>query len=256
MEILDVWRALAILPVVAFHFLVRYRPAYDASTPDLVHLHGAYVSAFEIGRYGVQLFFIISGVVIAMTLSRSSGPAEFAFRRFSRLMPAYLVATIVTFAIVHLMGPHELQVNALDLALAWAKPILDFGYPGVDGAAWSLRIEVEFYIGAGALYYFMGRRAWVGTIVVALLGDVIFPFSPRTVDVLLPSHLCFFMAGVAAWLGLVEGRRVAGAMTGFVALATFAMRLGACLCNADGALGVALLRLGAHASCTSHAVAL
>src|SRR5258706_3339002 len=44
------------------------------------------------GFYAVQLFFIISGFVISLTLEKSNSWRDFAFSRLSRLYPAYWAA--------------------------------------------------------------------------------------------------------------------------------------------------------------------
>jgi peptidoglycan/LPS O-acetylase OafA/YrhL len=53
------------------------------------------------GEFGVQLFFVISGFVIAMTLERCKTPREFVVRRYARLGPAMLLSGMITFAAMH-----------------------------------------------------------------------------------------------------------------------------------------------------------
>ena len=42
------------------------------------------------GHFGVELFFIISGFVILMTIERLKTVRDFAIARVTRLMPAFL----------------------------------------------------------------------------------------------------------------------------------------------------------------------
>lgn len=79
-EQIDVLRGLAALTVVFSH----YFPFWDRYVEDiLVIVPGAY------GFYAVKLFFVISGMVIFMTLDKCNSVADFAVLRFSRLYPAY-----------------------------------------------------------------------------------------------------------------------------------------------------------------------
>jgi peptidoglycan/LPS O-acetylase OafA/YrhL len=53
------------------------------------------------GYLGVNLFFVISGFVIFMTLDRTLVPLDFVISRTSRLFPAYWAAIIITMVITH-----------------------------------------------------------------------------------------------------------------------------------------------------------
>ena len=86
---LDGMRGLAILLVIVFHFFQRfpeYYPYGDEILPLASH-----------GYLGVHLFFIISGFVIALTLSKKPTLLQFAVGRFVRLWPAMLVCSTLTF---------------------------------------------------------------------------------------------------------------------------------------------------------------
>jgi peptidoglycan/LPS O-acetylase OafA/YrhL len=80
----------AILLVFFFHAFVRW--------PDLVPYGHAYSNIFQYGLFGVRLFFMISGFVILLTLEKRTGFVDFMLRRWLRLFPAMLIASIVLFA--------------------------------------------------------------------------------------------------------------------------------------------------------------
>jgi peptidoglycan/LPS O-acetylase OafA/YrhL len=85
---LDGLRGIAIALVVLFHAFSRW-PAFVGSQ----YADGWLAQ----GCMGVQLFFLISGYVIFMSLERSAGLADFAKRRWLRLFPAMLLATAVVY---------------------------------------------------------------------------------------------------------------------------------------------------------------
>jgi peptidoglycan/LPS O-acetylase OafA/YrhL len=141
---IDALRGLAALAVVLFHYTTRLTDLFGANPPPTF--------SFPDGHYGVNLFFIISGFVIFMTLEKTSRPMDFVISRFSRLFPAYWVAIFLTFAITHLL---DLPVRVVSLGNAFANLIMIhhvFGVPHVDGVYWTLEVELLFYCGMFSLY--------------------------------------------------------------------------------------------------------
>ena len=72
-----------ILGGTAIH-IYQDNPSYVAAVAGMWHF----------GRYGVELFFAISGFVILPSVLRYA-PVEFALRRFLRLYPLFLVLTLL-----------------------------------------------------------------------------------------------------------------------------------------------------------------
>lgn len=141
---IDALRGLAALAVVLFHYTTRYVELYGGSaTPSL---------AAPQGHYGVNLFFIISGFVIFLTLARTARPMDFVVSRFSRLFPAYWVAVVVTFGVTRAWGLAGKEVTALQ-GLANLTMVHNLaGIPHVDGVYWTLEVELIFYAGMLALF--------------------------------------------------------------------------------------------------------
>lgn len=162
---LDGFRALAVVMVVAFHYLADL-----AMQPEMTHLYpfgDAYVALplVRFGNLGVQLFFIVSGFVIAMTLEVSRTPAEFALKRFARLFPSMLLCTLLTFAALTWLPHPTWRVTAIDLlpGLTFVSEHvwsvwLDRPVSIVDGVYWTLFVEMKFYVLAAALF-FVVRKA-------------------------------------------------------------------------------------------------
>jgi len=99
---------------------------------------------FAIGASGVDLFFIISGFVILMTLERTRDWRDFAIGRFSRLYPAYWACvSLAALAALPRMGSEKLAGNfAANLTMFQ----LYLGAPDLDGSYWTLSIEMLFYL--------------------------------------------------------------------------------------------------------------
>jgi peptidoglycan/LPS O-acetylase OafA/YrhL len=137
---IDSLRGIAAMLVVLFHYTTRY---------DELFQHTA-APAFAVpwGHLGVNLFFMISGFVIFMTLERTSHSMDFVVSRFSRLYPAFWAAVIVTFALTHWLGlPGKLV--GLPTALLNMTMLHSFlNVTSVDGVYWTLEVELIFYFWA------------------------------------------------------------------------------------------------------------
>lgn len=151
---LDALRGLAAFGVVLFHYL----PYYDKLFGHSFELPQLLTDTLLFGRYGVHLFFILSGFVIFMTLERTRNATWFGLARGVRLMPALWAGIALTFISVHLLGPAERAVS-LETALLNTTLLHEYlGAEHVDGAYWSLVIEVTFYSWMALLFYTL--RGW------------------------------------------------------------------------------------------------
>lgn len=136
---LDALRGIAAFAVVVFHYLTHYDQVY--------HHPGGAPFQFVVGKYGVQLFFMISGFVIFMTISKTRKSMDFVVSRFSRLYPAYWTAIALTTITLFFwplpdqsaLGSWALLAN-MTMLEAWAN------VPYVDGAYWTLTVELLFYV--------------------------------------------------------------------------------------------------------------
>jgi len=126
-----------------------------------------------VGHLGVSMFFVVSGFVIAFSLERSVSALDFAARRLLRLWPTLLICGTLTYAATALLGPPELIRSPVEYAvsLAFLPPEHvgnALGLPGLewlDGAYWSLWVEVRFYGVVAILFWLCRRRfllAWTG----------------------------------------------------------------------------------------------
>lgn len=192
---LDALRGIAALMVMLYHYTVQYQ-----------ELAGRPAAAFSLpaGRYGVYLFFVISGFVIFLTLNRTKSFWDFVVSRFARLYPAYWTCIGVTFAVLLLLPMPGLNVSAGDAA--WNLTMLQYWLqkPTVDGVYWTLSVELMFYSFVSVLYL-TGRlrhveswtAVWLGVIFAAhwlMRSGFTIPSMVRTTLLLEYGH--FFFTGV------------------------------------------------------------
>jgi len=158
---IDALRGIAAVAVMLFHYTTRIAELYPMGADPAFN--------FKHGHFGVNLFFIISGYVIFMTLHRTRRPMDFVVSRFSRLFPAYWVAVVVTFAVTSWLGLPGKQVTATEALANLAMVHSFFGVPHVDGVYWTLEVELLFYAGMFGLYR-AGRLGQVHTALWLMLG--------------------------------------------------------------------------------------
>jgi peptidoglycan/LPS O-acetylase OafA/YrhL len=153
---IDVFRGIAELWVVLFHFVLRYQAPDIALAPELPEIRrfSAVIAAVlpDFGLLPVYWFFMISGFVIIWTLERCETWRDFAVARISRLYPVYWCAMTLTF-LVGSLWPLEVQSYTLPqyvLNLTMLQEIL--GVPHIDGVYWSLTVEFVFYVGMAGVF--------------------------------------------------------------------------------------------------------
>ena len=160
---LEGMRGAAVLWVVAFHY-VALRDALVPRDPWIEALrHAPVLDAFVRNGYlGVDLFFLISGFLLALPWlagAREGEPAPsagaFYVRRARRIVPAYYVQLFVLFAVVmpllhgRAYWRSDLYVDAWNavahaLFLQNTSPLTSAAM-GANGALWTLAVEAQFY---------------------------------------------------------------------------------------------------------------
>jgi peptidoglycan/LPS O-acetylase OafA/YrhL len=139
---IDGLRAIAVLAVVAFHANAHLVPG---------------------GFAGVDIFFVISGYLISSIIVKELDAGTFRFRdfyarRIKRILPAYIVVALFTFAVsTWLLIPNDYIFYTTSLAASWAFvsniffSMLSWGYFGSRTEefpllhTWSLSVEEQFY---------------------------------------------------------------------------------------------------------------
>lgn len=205
-EEIDVLRGLAAMCVVLSHYSWHCVKSFQEA-PFGFDLHTIF------GFYAVQLFFIISGFVISLTLEKSNNWRDFAFSRLSRLYPAYwATVTLMVVAEILVFGK-TLWIGGYVTNLTMLQEFI--GFPNLDGVFWSLTVELAFYAIMGVIFAtgLLPRIEVVAAIWLALaclwslvdqhLGIGLPAFLPRY---LVLRHVPYFVAGIMFYRITVKGR--------------------------------------------------
>jgi peptidoglycan/LPS O-acetylase OafA/YrhL len=121
-----------------------------------------HVSAFRYGAMGVELFFIISGFVILLTLGKCHSFGDFFARRWLRLWPGMLIATVFTLAVYAFIGTPPGASIFPGLTIIddrWYSWLFNANIKSLNGVYWTLYLEMRFYVIFGVAYFMFGARA-------------------------------------------------------------------------------------------------
>jgi peptidoglycan/LPS O-acetylase OafA/YrhL len=192
---LDALRGIGALCVLIFHYSTRFHELF----PQASHVP----FSFPGGNYRVLLFFTISGFAIFFTLDRIRTVADFVVNRFARLYPAYLVAMLLTLSIEYLAHATQLLIGPVAI-LANFTMLQGFAFiPEVDGAYWTLTVEIAFYFCMIAMWKFVGIRRLEPMLVLWLAARWLYWLWPdmpeRIVMLLVLRYTPFFVIGMLAY---------------------------------------------------------
>ena len=223
---IDLVRFLAAGLVLLSHlaFSIGDRPdsrAYALSDGTMPHALWPALSFY--GWIGVQIFFVISGIVITYS-AHAASPYVFFRSRVLRLVPAaWLCATLTAAVLVW----HHGAVTT-ELLRGWRHSMLFMPWdPWIDNAYWTLGVEISFYVAVGVLIY-RQRAESIGKLAAVLtwgclgywllyslaqsglvprLGAMQLPYlAERLLELLLVKHGAFFAAGVYICSVFIERR--------------------------------------------------
>ena len=234
-------RLIFALMVAAYHVVVL--PWQGSGTPG----ESALAVMAEIG---VQGFFVLSGYLVYASLERSSSLALYAEKRIRRLYPGYATVVIVCALAALAVSPEaRASLGAVAAYLGWNLIFLNFMAPDlpgvfeanrfseVNGALWTLKIEVMFYLILpllAALLRFAGRQRWL-VLVLLYAGAEAWRIgfeamgaaqgSELLVDIArqLPGQMSFFVTGIAFHMIRLDTRRLQ--LAGLAGLGVFVLSL-------------------------------
>lgn len=230
---LDALRFVAAMLVCIFHLGFYSWASFGSTTAEALD----HVVSFEqltpfswFGWVGVEIFFVISGFVIANSANGASA-AAFLRGRILRLYPAAWICATLTLIMLVLFVHEQSPLSAmgyLRTMTLWPKG------PWIDGAYWSLAVEISFYTVIFVMLVF--RRFSLLPVVAAMLtvgsagytllhlailagwmGEPSWlkPFE-QLADNLLLKHGMFFALGIWLWILSRRQLRVLG-WTGLIA---------------------------------------
>lgn len=160
---------------------VQVLRAYGALAVAFYHTGFPVAMGRPIGSFGVGIFFVISGFIMAMICD--SNPEHFLARRIARIVPLYWLLTLMVFFLA-LLVPRLLGGTVADPASV-LKSLFFIPYRKEEGffpvlfLGWSLNYEMYFYVLIAVALLIHKRRA---ALIAALTMTIVF-LVLRAIDV-------------------------------------------------------------------------
>ena len=205
---IDGLRFIAIASVILCHFnvffLLKNPGGYTTQTSD----HGWLNFVTENGNYGVHLFFAISGFILFLPFAKhhlrnEKKPVlgDYYIRRLTRIEPPYFIVMVGLFILWLITHKLTFEKNLPNLLasltythnLFYGKDVL----PVINTVAWSLEVEVQFYLLAPfmASLFTLGKSQRRTIVVLASVAMVFLQTLYTPPFLSLYNYLQFFLIG-------------------------------------------------------------
>ncbi len=215
---IDILRGIAVISVILYHFFILLGLTHSNIYP--------YIHAF--GALGVPLFFIISGYLIYRSIDRNitekgikQGSLNYIFHRLFRILPAYYFNLLVVFIMASFVLSNDFFYSAsffrqffshLTFTSYFIHKSAGFG---INGAYWTLSIEMLWYVIAPFMFIFIKKtRSFIFIALMSLiyiwgvsygLFDSLFDLNEKSANyrlqllyyiTQLPGQINYFIAGI------------------------------------------------------------
>jgi peptidoglycan/LPS O-acetylase OafA/YrhL len=199
---IDGLRFIAIIAVILFHL-----SGYVTNKLGRIGEHDLLVTILSTGHIGVQLFFVVSGFVIALPFAKShffntQRPrlSQYLFRRLSRLEPPYIVNLLILYSMLVLVnGVDQLALFPhLITSIAYIHNIIYHTASTINVVAWSLEVELQFYVLAPLLTFLFAIRSDTTRrtlLVVMIISLSLFAPVFTGASLTIVPHARFFLSG-------------------------------------------------------------
>lgn len=193
--------------VVLFHI-----NGYITAKLPALALPGGFISVWLMnGNKGVLFFFVLSGFIVSLPFARNKdgktpSARSYYLRRLTRIEPPYIIAlTLIFFGqLAFNLNPYGLglteQLKHYAASIFYAHGLIYHHMPIITAVAWSLEVEIQFYLLGPLLFKLFRQNVAVRYLVWSLL---------IAVCALLPNYISpvfrniygygqFFIAGMIA----------------------------------------------------------
>ncbi len=184
------------------------------------------ISEFFSAEIAVDAFFIISGFLIFMSFEASRSLSQYAFKRVRRIFPGYVAVILICAIFLYFISDKGLveyfnsdwikYIFFNLLTLNFLQPTLPGVFDhnlwtAVNGALWTIKIEMMFYVTVPLIVYLLSRTSKVWTLGIIYLLSVLYSLTMLwaaehygsenyiMLEKQLPGQLAFFISGAGLY---------------------------------------------------------
>jgi peptidoglycan/LPS O-acetylase OafA/YrhL len=202
---LDALRGFSALSVLLFHLTCTFRELFPEQS-----WHPMFT--LREGHLGVELFFIISGFVIFLSLEQTKNLLSFWISRVSRLYPAYWASVFVGAAALHFLPGWQEKISVTELLvnLSMFQDLPHRGIPHVQAVYWTLSCEMNFYLLVSVLFLTGVLKKFDVLLLLSVLFSMFYHLTAARQDVsafhplyfyfLIDNNLLLFLLGMSFYL--------------------------------------------------------
>ncbi len=171
---IDLLRFVAAVGIMLVHYLYRGFKADNLTNLSFLELAGEWIKYCAVF---IDLFFIISGFVIALSVSNKS-VTYFFKSRVVRLFSVYWLCAFITYMVTIFYGAPRFHATFGQFLFNLTLLQDFFDVERLDGAYWTMSVELRFYaLALGYLILYRYKKIKISTIAYIWLAlSVIYPF--------------------------------------------------------------------------------
>jgi peptidoglycan/LPS O-acetylase OafA/YrhL len=207
---LDGLRGIAVILTFLVHYCGAYLAKFRGGNPNEIAFAGWSETFDKVlywlyhSHHGVYIFFLLSGFLIARTVSGEKfNYRNFVVRRVRRIYPAFLLALVVCLVITAIAkGTFPGWLNLAE-NLIFLNGAPGLSVPGIvfNNVTWSLFYEMTFYL-AFPIVLAASRALRMPALVAAIVAGVLVPYAPMYMGVYSEFYLFLFAGAVIGLLPL------------------------------------------------------
>lgn len=201
-SVLDSLRAFAALSVCLYHFICT---TIGLIFPEYI------ITTFSYGRYGVHIFFVISGFIIPFTMYYSNYKInsfpKFILKRLIRLEPPYIFSIGIILLFMYIKSKFNIGIEDHE-PVTLKRIILHFGYlinffleyKWLNNVYWTLAIEFQYYIIISLMYLlFVNTKLILRSVGYGLCFLMAFLFFVNDINNHFPIYAPLFLMGIVTF---------------------------------------------------------
>jgi len=188
-------RGIAALCVVIAHYILMFNyikgefgglpPLPDKPFPEWLTSLSSPIGTLNMGAFGVALFFLISGLVIPISIANLQGQprakTQFIIGRIFRIWPTYAAGLIVTLLSLEVAAGYMGYTTSYStpqvlMQMSLFRDWFGSSFP-LDGVVWTLEVEIKFYLATLLCWSMIGRGSLLPMAILGVATVIIANFS-------------------------------------------------------------------------------